>query len=114
MSSKLPTRQLGKDGPQVTALGFGAMGLSAFYGPTAPDEERLKFLDYVYAQGERFWDSSDIYGDSEELIGKWVSRDYSCLSNDSPCDVSPRRYWKALTISFPGGFRKLESGKISF
>lgn len=72
MTSTLPTRQLGKDGPQVTALGFGAMGLSAFYGPTAPDEERLKFLDHVYAQGETFWDSSDIYGDSEELIGKYV------------------------------------------
>lgn len=76
MASTQLTRQLGKDGPQVTALGFGAMGLSAFYGPTAPDEERLEFLDHVYAQGEKFWDSSDIYGDSEELIGKSVPSGY--------------------------------------
>jgi aryl-alcohol dehydrogenase-like predicted oxidoreductase len=69
-SSSLPTRQLGKDGPQVTALGFGLMGLSAFYGATESDEERLKFLDHIYASGQRFWDTADMYGDSEDLVGK--------------------------------------------
>jgi hypothetical protein len=29
--AKVPTRQWGKNGPQVSALDFGAMGLSAFY-----------------------------------------------------------------------------------
>jgi aryl-alcohol dehydrogenase-like predicted oxidoreductase len=72
-STALPTRQLGKDGPHVTALGIGLMGLSAFYGTTDPDEERLKFLDHIYASGQRFWDSADIYGDSEDLIGKYVT-----------------------------------------
>ncbi|ERF76121.1 Aldo-keto reductase yakc [Endocarpon pusillum Z07020] len=67
----LPTRQLGRDGPQVTALGIGLMGLSAFYGSTESDEERLKFLDYVYASGQRFWDTADMYGDNEDLVGKW-------------------------------------------
>jgi aryl-alcohol dehydrogenase-like predicted oxidoreductase len=74
MPPKLPTRQLGKDGPQVTALGFGAMGLSAFYGPPGNDEERLAFLDHVYESGELNWDSADVYGDSEDLIGKWFAR----------------------------------------
>ena len=60
MPSKLPTRQLGKDGPHVTALGFGAMGLSAFYGAVESDEERLKFLDALYEKGEVNWDSSDM------------------------------------------------------
>ena len=74
MATKLPTRQLGKDGPQVTALGFGAMGLSAFYGTTEADEERLKFLDHVYELGETNWDSADMYADNEDLIGKWFKR----------------------------------------
>jgi len=74
MVPKLPTRRLGKDGPEVTALGWGSMGLSAFYYPRPPDEERLKFLDYVYSTGVTHWDTSDLYGDSEELLGKWFAR----------------------------------------
>jgi hypothetical protein len=36
----LPTRKIGKD--DVTATGFGLMGLSAFYGAIESDEERFK------------------------------------------------------------------------
>ncbi|KAL8915783.1 MAG: hypothetical protein Q9172_006671 [Xanthocarpia lactea] len=74
MPAKLPTRQLGKNGPQVTALGYGAMGLSAFYGAPASDEERFKILDRAYELGVTLWDSADIYMDSEDLIGKWFQR----------------------------------------
>ncbi|KAL6693117.1 NADP-dependent oxidoreductase domain-containing protein [Trichoderma pleuroticola] len=70
----LPTRRLGTDGPLVTAIGFGAMGISAFYGATESDEERFKVLDHLYETGERFWDTANVYGDSEELIGKWFDR----------------------------------------
>jgi aryl-alcohol dehydrogenase-like predicted oxidoreductase len=52
-------------------MGFGAMGLSAYYFPAAPDEKRLQFLDYVYHSGIHNWDTSDVYGDSEDLLGKW-------------------------------------------
>ncbi|CAF9914602.1 hypothetical protein IMSHALPRED_001957 [Imshaugia aleurites] len=74
MAPSLPTRQLGKDGPQVTALGYGAMGLSAFYGKPESDEDRFRLLDKAYDMGETFWDSADIYSDSEDLIGKWFER----------------------------------------
>jgi aryl-alcohol dehydrogenase-like predicted oxidoreductase len=57
----LPTKPLGRDGPQVPRLGFGLMGLSAFYGNPKPDSERVALLDHAYKLGERFWDSSDVY-----------------------------------------------------
>ncbi|KAK5095215.1 hypothetical protein LTR24_003182 [Lithohypha guttulata] len=63
------TKKLGKNGPQVTALGFGCMGLSAFYGKPKPDEERYDVLDHIYKSGELFWDSADMYADSEDLLG---------------------------------------------
>ncbi|KAL2076257.1 hypothetical protein VTL71DRAFT_1200 [Oculimacula yallundae] len=66
---------LGKDGPMVPQLGFGTMGLTyAVYGAVANDEERFAVLDRAYELGARNWDSSDLYGDGEELIGKWFKR----------------------------------------
>lgn len=38
--SPLSTRKIGTD--DVTAIGYGAMGIAAYYGPTRPDEERLE------------------------------------------------------------------------
>jgi hypothetical protein len=53
----LPTRQLGKNGPFVTAIGLGLMGLSIGYGDPLPTDQRLAFLDKAYEKGEWFWDS---------------------------------------------------------
>ncbi|KAH7389603.1 NADP-dependent oxidoreductase domain-containing protein [Phaeosphaeria sp. MPI-PUGE-AT-0046c] len=70
----LPKATLGRDGPQVTRLGFGLMGLSVFYGPRKPDSERLALLDQAYSLGEHFWDTADMYGDNEDMIGKWFAK----------------------------------------
>ncbi|KAI9832946.1 MAG: hypothetical protein M1826_000725 [Phylliscum demangeonii] len=72
--SPLPLRPLGRDGARVSALGFGAMGLSVAYGAVASDEERFKVLDRCLELGVTFWDSADVYLDSEDLIGKWFKR----------------------------------------
>lgn len=69
MSATLPTRKIGN--VEVSALGYGGMGISAYYGAVASDEERFKFLDKLYEHGINHWDSADVYGDSEELFGKW-------------------------------------------
>jgi len=74
MAPQLPTRKLGKNGPQIPALGFGLMGLSSFYGAIGSDEERFKVLDRAYELGETFWDSAAVYGDNEDLIGKWFAK----------------------------------------
>jgi len=54
-------------------LGFGCMGLSAFYGPPKPDNERMALLDRCYDLGEWNWDSADVYADSEDLLGRWFT-----------------------------------------
>ncbi|KAJ7464314.1 NADP-dependent oxidoreductase domain-containing protein [Mycena galericulata] len=65
----IPHRKIG--GASVPAIGFGVMGLSIAYGATESDEERLKVLDAAYTAGTTFWDTANIYGDSEDIIGKW-------------------------------------------
>ncbi|KAJ6564527.1 NADP-dependent oxidoreductase domain-containing protein [Mycena capillaripes] len=67
-----PTRKIADVG--VSAIGFGAMGVAGTYGAVGDDEERFKLLDAAYAAGCTMWDTADIYGDSEELLGKWFKR----------------------------------------
>jgi len=91
---KIPTAKLGKNGPQVNRLGYGTMGLSAFYGAPKPDEERFKVLDTLYKEGELFWDSADMYQDSEDLLGKWFKqnpgkRDHIFLATKFANKVNP-------------------------
>ncbi|CAG7930787.1 unnamed protein product [Penicillium olsonii] len=72
--SKPPTRPLGKNGPEVTRVGFGLMGLSSYYGKPLPIEEGLHVLDKAYELGERFWDTADVYSGNEELVREWFIR----------------------------------------
>ncbi|GJE96764.1 aldo/keto reductase [Phanerochaete sordida] len=72
MPAQLPTRRIGD--VDVSAIGYGTMGLSAFYGPIPSDEERLKLLDTIYESGCTFWDTANMYGDSEDLLGQWFAR----------------------------------------
>ena len=74
MAKDVPLRRLGANGPMVPALGLGLMGLSAAYhDEPEPDEERFKFLDAAVAMGCTNFDSADIYGDNEDLLGKWFA-----------------------------------------
>ncbi|KAI0185903.1 putative aldo-keto reductase [Xylaria flabelliformis] len=74
MSKTVNTRALGRNGPHIPTLGLGLMGLSSFYGSPPSDEERLALLDRAYELGCTHWDSAALYGDSEELLGKWFQR----------------------------------------
>jgi len=74
MQSSIPTKRMGRNGPLVPVLGFGAMGLSAFYGKTGEDFERFNILDRAYELGVRHWDTADMYGDNEDLIGAWFRK----------------------------------------
>ncbi|KAF8632839.1 hypothetical protein AX15_001645 [Amanita polypyramis BW_CC] len=58
----------------VSEIGFGAVGIPVFYGAIESDEERFKVLDAAYEEGCTYWDIADVYGDSENLIGKWFKR----------------------------------------
>ncbi|KAJ7149636.1 Aldo keto reductase [Mycena filopes] len=66
------TRRIGSS--TFSAIGFGAMGISTGYGEVESDEERFKVLDAAHAAGCTFWDTANVYADSEELLGKWFKR----------------------------------------
>ncbi|PAV19769.1 Aldo keto reductase [Pyrrhoderma noxium] len=67
---KIPTRRLGSNGPAVSSIGLGTMGIGAFYGKT-DEGAAYKALTHAADRGMTFWDCADIYGTTELTLGKW-------------------------------------------
>ena len=67
----MKTRRLGANGPEVSAMGLGCMGMSEFYG-SGDERESLATIDRALELGMNFLDTSDIYGPhtNEVLVGK--------------------------------------------
>ena len=65
------TRTLGPQGPRVSALGLGCMGMSFAYGPTDEDEA-IATLHRALDLGVTFLDTADMYGphSNEQLLGR--------------------------------------------
>src|SRR6516165_5800920 len=65
-------RALGKSGLEVSALGFGCMGLSFGYGPAVDQQEGVKVIRAAVDLGVTFFDTAEVYGPftNEELVGE--------------------------------------------
>jgi aryl-alcohol dehydrogenase-like predicted oxidoreductase len=68
-------RKLGKSGPEVSALGYGCMGLSSAYGPPVSREDGIKIIRAAFDRGVTFFDTAEAYGPflNEELVGEAVA-----------------------------------------
>jgi aryl-alcohol dehydrogenase-like predicted oxidoreductase len=67
-------RKLGSQGLEVSALGLGCMGMSAFYGST-DEPEALATIDRALELGVDFLDTAEMYGPhtNEQLVGKAIA-----------------------------------------
>lgn len=65
-------RKLGKSNLEVSALGFGCMGLNFSYGPAPEKSEMIKLLRSAVERGVTFFDTAEVYGPftNEELVGE--------------------------------------------
>ena len=67
----MKTRKLGNDGPMVSAIGLGCMGMSDFYGP-ASEDEAIATIHQALDRGVTLIDTADVYGPftNERLVGR--------------------------------------------
>ncbi len=67
-------RKLGADGPEVSALGLGCMGMSEFYG-SADQGEAVEVINRALDLGVSFLDTADMYGpfSNEKLVGEAIA-----------------------------------------
>ena len=70
----MKTRRLGSNGPEVSAIGLGCMGMNAFYSTNRDDAESKRTIDRAIDLGVTFLDTADIYGPhiNEVLVGEAI------------------------------------------
>src|SRR5277367_2038398 len=68
----MQTRKLGKSNLEVSAIGFGCMGMSFSYGPPKDKKEMTSLLHAAIERGITFFDTAEVYGPflNEELVGE--------------------------------------------
>lgn len=71
----MKTRALGRQGPTVSAIGLGCMGMSAFYGGRQDDASAIAVIHRALDAGVTFFDTADMYGPhtNEVLVGKAIA-----------------------------------------
>jgi aryl-alcohol dehydrogenase-like predicted oxidoreductase len=68
----MQSRELGRSGPQVSALGFGCMGISFSYATQLSKDEGVALIRAAVERGVTFFDTAEVYGPlvNEEVVGE--------------------------------------------
>ena len=110
-------RQLGKSGLEVSALGFGCMGLSFSYGPATEKTEAIKVIRTAAEGGVTFFDTAEVYGPftNEELVGEALApiRDQVVIATKFGWTANPNEggKWNVLN-SHPENIKRVADASL--
>lgn len=92
-SSKALSATIGKAKTATSGLGFGCMGITAFYGDSMPRDDAMKLLQAVYDAGCRHFDTAEVYATddqhNEDVLGDFITS--KALPRDSYSVAT--KYW---------------------
>src|SRR5437660_12918091 len=87
-------RNLGHSGVEVSALGYGCMGLEAVYSPATDRQEGIKIIRAAVERGVTFFDTAEAYGPftNEELVGEALApfRDQVVIATKFGWNIDPQ------------------------
>ncbi len=86
-------RKLGRAGLEVSALGYGCMGLSSGYGPPTPDDDAIAMIRAAFDGGVTLFDTAEAYGPftNETVLGEAAQpfRDEVVIATKFGFDIDP-------------------------
>ena len=90
----MQTRKLGSSGLEVSAIGFGCMGMSFGYGPPMEKGQAIALTRKAVERGVTFFDTAEVYGPytNEELVGEALApfRDRVVIATKFGFDLDPK------------------------
>lgn len=107
-------RKLGQGGPEVSAVGLGCMGMSAFYGGS-DEAQSIAVIDRALDLGVTLFDTAEMYGPhtNEVLLGKALKgrRDQAFIA--TKFGINRQADGSAVTDGSPANVRRAVEGSLS-
>lgn len=112
----MKTRVLGKSGLEVSAIGFGCMGLNFSYGHGLNREESITLIRQAVERGVTFFDTAEVYGPftNEEIVGAALTpiRDRVVIATKFGFDIDPATGKMSGTNSRPEHIRTVAEASL--
>ncbi|MBA3880625.1 MAG: aldo/keto reductase [Sphingobium sp.] len=112
----MKTRELGRSGLHVSAIGLGCMGISFSYATSLSKEDGVKLIRDAAERGVTFFDTAEVYGPfvNEEVVGEALRpiRDRVVLATKFGFDIDPESQENRGVSSRPEHIRRAVEGSL--
>ena len=109
-------RRLGRDGPLVSAIGFGCMGLDFGYATKVSKDEGVTLIRQAVERGVTFFDTAEVYGPftNETMVGEALRpmRDKVVIATKFGFDIDPATGENRGVSSRPALIRQAAEGSL--
>jgi aryl-alcohol dehydrogenase-like predicted oxidoreductase len=109
-------RTLGRSSLEVSAIGYGCMGLEAVYGPATDRQEGIRIIHAAVERGVTFFDTAETYGPftNEELVGEALApfRERVVIATKFGFDIAPDGQRRGGLNSRPEHIRQVADASL--